>query len=233
VGRPRVVVRPPETHVQTVPETDRTLRHRVNRPKPGTIRLWTIQPIEVWTALQREGVLYVEEALTPDLDGFRREYDWLREQARRRIRGYGGRYPWWAYDTKPDLRKHRFDAGPPGSRHVRLELAVTEEEVLLSDYGGWLYVLNAFYLPCATRGAAWLGEDDDDGWDTELDELGISSWVRPLPEPYQSRLEQSWERIFNTDGLRGTDNLQATFERLALEDVVAVTEFTTQARRDP
>ena len=39
----------------------------------------------------------------------------------------------------------------------------------------------------------------------------------------------SWERIFDVDDLRDTNTIQACFERLELNDVVTVTEFTVVA----
>ena len=209
--------------------SERTLNYRVHRAAPHTVRLWTIQPMPVWEALRAAGTLYVDEGLIPWLEEYRESYDWLREQMGHRVAGYEGRYPWWAYDYKLDLRRYRYLSGQTGSRNVRLELAVPADQVLLSAYGAWHYVLNYWYLPHAAAFEAHSLESD--AWDAELEAHGADCRLKPLAEPFHTRLVRSWERVFDVEDLRETNTIQATFERLALGDVVAVTEFTTQPRR--
>jgi hypothetical protein len=64
----------------------------------------------------------------------------------------------------------------------------------------------------------------------ELSQQGLSPVDQYLPEPWFSRVIASWERIFDLEAIMATnewsDVVQANFERLDLEDVVAVTEFT-------
>ena len=48
-----------------------------------------------------------------------------------------------------------------------------------------------------------------------------------LPEPYESQLRESWERIFDLEKRPETCIKQATFESLELEDIVEATEFST------
>lgn len=141
---------------------------------------------------------------------------------RRRLPAYEGRYPWWAYDHKPDLRRHHTDG--PG-RFVRLELAVAPERVLLSAYGAWHYVLNLFYLPQSVDDEEYQREDNV--WEEELERHGLNPYRGLLlPEPWQSRMTASRERIFDVDDLRNTNTIQACFERLDFADVVRVTFFT-------
>jgi hypothetical protein len=67
---------------------------------PGTLRLWSIQPLAVWDRLQTEGELYVDPAhpeFLPDAPEWRSSYDWLCEQMAARTEGYAGHYPWWAW----------------------------------------------------------------------------------------------------------------------------------------
>jgi hypothetical protein len=143
----------------------------------------------------------------------------------KRIPGYSAHYPWWAYDHFLDLRSYRWTT-PPGTRLVRLELAVPREQVLLSTYGSWHCILGRRYLPASL--------DSDDyvtaahAWEIEATRNGVNvNGVQPLAEPWETQLRASWERIFDVDKLRARDTIQATFELLKLGDVVKVTEFTS------
>lgn len=149
------------------------------------------------------------------------------QQMRRRLPEYQGHYPWWAYDYKLDLRSFRHHVY--GGRQVLMELAVPLERVLLSAYGAWHCVLNRFYLPHAVDEEGY--EREQDAWDAELEAEGLDAyWGAILPEPWQSRMAASWDRIFDADDLRDTNTIQACFERLDLSDVVQVTEFTPTKR---
>jgi hypothetical protein len=75
-----------------------------------------------------------------------------------------------------------------------------------------------------------------EAWSAELKQHGL--WAsRSLPEPWNTRRAASWERIFDVDMLARSgqfeDEVQATFERLDLADVIAVTEFTARGRPEP
>lgn len=212
-----------------VSEPQRTRRYRVNRSKPNTVRLWTLQEIAVWDSLRKEGQLCVDPALR-DLDPYFREpYDWMCSQMLRRIFGYQGHDPWWAYDYPVDLRSYRYHAGSPGERMVRLELAVPWEQVLLSAYGSWHYVLSQDYLPQASDEEAFWQENDT--WELERQALVREGKDWMMLEPYRTRVMRSWERIFDVEELRAKETIQATFEVLRLADVVSVTEFTVAHRK--
>jgi hypothetical protein len=194
------------------------------------MRLWTIQPIEVWQRLQQQKTLLVDpthpDFLEKDEHRFA-AYQWMREQMTRRLPTYEGNYPWWAYDYKLDLRAQRFYTYPPNERWVRLELEIPLDKVLLSAYGAWHYVLNRWYLPYATEEESYQREGD--AWDAEAKAHGVDTYQNslPFPEPWESRMRASWERIFDVDVLREANTIQATFERLELAEVVRVTEFVS------
>lgn len=204
----------------------RAVTKKIHPPKPDTVRLWSIQPLYVWERLCREKSLYVD----PNHEDFDRDwieaYDWMREQMARRLPEYHGHYPWWAYDYKLDLRVQAPQYGPYGTRYVRMELAVPKDRVLLSAYWAWHFVLNVWYLPQSD------GDDyerESNAWDAELERNGYTDYVA-LPEPWATRKIESWNRIFDVEALRADNTIQANFERLNLEDVVRVTEFTARKR---
>ncbi|MBW3622758.1 MAG: DUF3841 domain-containing protein, partial [Armatimonadetes bacterium] len=105
----------------------RAKTYRLNKPMPGTVRVWTLQDWPVWEALQREGHLYVDpELMSEEMSDCRGCYEWMRDQMHRKLLRYEGHYPWWAYHgEKPDLRQNHGSSWrcEYGSRHVRLELA--------------------------------------------------------------------------------------------------------------
>jgi hypothetical protein len=212
-------------------------RH-LNRPKPDTIRLWTIQPPAVWHALREQGTLLVDPN-HPDcveyFDEYRDAYDWLRVQMAHRIPGYGGHYPWWAYEHFLDLRFYRWHTPRRGVHLVRLELAIPKEQVLLSAYGSWHCVLNRGYLPEAIEWEDY--ERELDAWEDQAKQSGVEvsggskKGFIPYPEPWEEQMKASWERVFDIEARRPTETIQATFERLELTQVVKVTEFNSMPDR--
>jgi hypothetical protein len=189
------------------------------------IRLWSLQPSEVWEALQREGVLQVDAShpgFRCDQDIFQESYEWMRRQMARRITGYSGGFPWWAYTHKVDLRRCRRTA-PQGEPWARLELRLPRERVLLSRYDTWHYVLSGWYLP----------EDLDDEleaarWAESLPETGWKPGT-PVPEPWRTQRAQSWERIFDLNETSEEYTVQAVFEELIIQDVVRVDHYLGSA----
>lgn len=202
-----------------------------HRARPGTVRLWTIQPVAVWDELRCRQSLYVDLHRMDESHWFEDlhwQYDWMREQMARRLPHYEGHYPWWAYlRPKPDLRQMMWDIGPCGARYVRLELAIEPCRLLLSNLEAWF---NGMW----DHGYVAIDHADYDAWAMQLRHEGYRPSEWPLPEPWHSRRVASWERIFDLELLAGgnawTDMVQATFERLELSDVVAVTEFTARGR---
>jgi hypothetical protein len=208
----------------------KAVTHAVHRPRPETIRVWTIQSLHIWEQLREQQTLLADPSGQEFFQEFRASYDWMRGQMRRRLPEYDGHYPWWAYEHKPDLRHHQV-TGP--GQFARLELAVPPERVLLSAYGAWHYVLNLWYLPQAVEEQEY--EREGELWDEVLRQHGIDpNCARPLSAPWHSRMTASWERIFDVNDLRETNTIQVCFERLNLDDVVRVTIFTPrpQSRND-
>ncbi len=203
---------------------EHAVTHRLGRPRPGTLRLWTIQEWAAWEGLRQHGTLRVDPTRAgPDFPPYPWAYEWMRGQMARRLSSYEGYYPWWAWcRPKPDLRRWHAHCIPSGTRGVRLELAVPAEHVLVSHESLWHFVLNRWCL--------LLTEPEELAWDAQLMPTGLHPYDQCLPEPWFSRVIASWERIFDLEAVEATGAwspaLQATFERLDLADVIAVTEFT-------
>jgi hypothetical protein len=149
------------------------------------MRLWTIQPHEVWELLQQRGSLRVDEArlkYVPDC------YRWLTGQLQRRVPGYPGTLPWWCYCEKPDLRwlRHR---RPRGSREVRMELEAADSTFLTFSRWAWDIVYGCNYLSAAQL--------EHDTWMGRMRTAVPDEDLYPLPEPWQSELEATWLRLFD------------------------------------
>lgn len=188
-----------------------------------SMRVWTIQPVELLVRLEAERVLYVDPPCVPR--EFRHAYDWMCAQMERRILGYRGHYPWWGWHiSRPDLRQSGHL--PRGTRGVRLELELKPAEVLLSDFDAWHFVLNRGYLA--------YSEEEDEVWYRRFEAAVPDRWAWPLPESWHSDLLTSWERIFDLEALAASDYwdgehyIQATFETLRLADVRKRTPFVAR-----
>lgn len=195
----------------------KTCTRKLARRHTGLLRLWTFQPMKLWETLQSENVLTVEPDLIKDYDIFHTPYDWMRGEMAHRLPNYKGHYPWWAYfQSIPDLRG--WYGSFPQEHGVRLELQISADRVLISDYETWHLVLSQNYIP--------LTQLEDDIWEKEM--ANHSDISQPLPAPWPAHIFDSWKRVFDlkalsTGGLWPADHLQACFEELRLIDVVEVT----------
>jgi hypothetical protein len=125
-------------------------------------------------------------------------------------------WAWFQYENarrkRPDLRRSAHL--PSGTCGVLLELDLSEDQVLLSDFELWHYVLNRWYLPQTSAEAreAWK-ENPTTGFDV-------------------ATLNASWQRIFDLDWcLRGVaasrrqKSIQATIWQVPLGAVKSVRPF--------
>ncbi len=193
----------------------------LREPVGHKLRLWTVQRREAWELLRETGHLHADERYVPR--EFLSAYRWMADQMRRRLPGCSGRLPVWAwYRPKPDLRRSgHLERGVPG---IRLELLVSADRVLLSDFDAWHCVLNRWYLA--------LTEEERARWESRLPR-GYRPGDR-LPLELEREMEASWERIFDLELLAasewaaGGQRVQAALERIDLADVVGVKEFTAR-----
>jgi hypothetical protein len=73
--------------------------------------MWLLEPYAVWDKLQRVGFLYNDEG--PDIisSTFPVQTEWMRGQLEKRVVGYEGRQPWWAWvKPKPNAVQIRRNA---------------------------------------------------------------------------------------------------------------------------
>jgi hypothetical protein len=182
------------------------------------IRLWTLQPAEVWGRLQEAGSLTVDIARINTMDGYEHAYEWLRLQMKARLPRYEGGYPWWAYAYKPHLRVCRLNSNP--GKHVRLQLLMPREQALLSSYSAWHWVLGRTLL---TEEEAGVRSDGCALKRADLhrycDRFGL--------EPH---VVESWDAVFDRrPEVELTDTIQAVFEVLDLDTVEVCTPYCVRS----
>ena len=190
------------------------------------MRLWTIQPKELYLELMNKGYITCNPELAPDLiDGsFVDAYTYMVSL----MESSGIKKPdtvdfplwaWYKYDwkhKKPDLRQSCF--GRHGDKMLCIEIEVPDNEVLLTDFNAWHSVLNRGYLDNS------LSEEEFDAEQEWFDNL--PSW-----EIKEAEMIKSWERIKNIDEFENNwlhrgRFVQATFFILKRENIVRVQEFT-------
>ncbi len=202
--------------------------------------LWSIQEEKVWQVIQDTGVYrcdpYKSDLLKPmqdELVGKKRDpqfetaYEWLAEQMEKRVgpRPEGVRFPVWAWyqyggKRKSDLRKERWTNGKGGERMLCLELEVPDDEVLLSDFHAWHFVLNGWPISDT--------EEESEKIDEFLEQVGNKE--------AEAFLRKNWERAldinpFENDWTSRGDDVQATFWEMKREYVKKARSFVTVSKK--
>lgn len=195
--------------------------------------LWTIQPASLVEALRSKSELYVCEKLmrrgqAPEA------YKWLVSQLSiRNPNCFTGRFTWWAYLVKPDLRKMRFLLGK-GS-YVRIQLKKDTNSFVSFPVWAWNTVYGGAYLAKSSV------ENQD--WERRLGE-SVSDWedLSVLPPPWQKEVEESWASLFDSDLPRAVDwdemfsNSRAevaVFEELHFENIESYDYFEAKGSLIP
>jgi hypothetical protein len=169
-------------------------------------------------------------------------YDWLICQMEQRIgpRPKQDAYPLWAWyqwdgatRCKPDLRSTgHLSAGTKG---VRIELEIAEDQILLSDFDAWYFPYCQCYLA--------RSEQEDTAFEAEMRAHGFTG-AKDIPLSHPKLLDKmltSWERIFDLDYVGSVDwdsgktrhqkSIQGTFWQLSIDQVRRITPFTARIYR--
>lgn len=193
------------------------------------MRLWTVQPIEVWRELKEKGYFICDpmkaDYISDKEYNFKNSYDWLVKQMEYKIgkRPNGVDYPIWAWHTrdwqhkKPDLRN--VGLGNKGEKSVCIEIEIPDNQVVLTDFDAWHYVLNNWYFDNSNNEEEW--------------EKAHQKFDRLDMKKREKIKHQSWQNIFNVspfknDWFQRGRYIQATFWVLYLKDVKDVRFFTAR-----
>ena len=152
------------------------------------MRLWTFRDPNEWRAAEKAGRLRADGRRVMER-GFRPAYRWMMSQMRKRIVGYGGRFPLWAWAEKGPADLRRAGHGTKGSEMLLVTCEVPAERVLLSDFAAWHFALNGWHLG--------LTEAEDASWERRWQHRKPDQ----LPPAARRRMERSWERMFDFKAL--------------------------------
>lgn len=178
------------------------------------MRLWTIQPPDVYDLIIKDGYFICDDTKSSMLQRtrFRFAYDWLVDQMTKRIGNAPENvtYPVWAYLRKPNLDK-QFNTENPGTR-VCIEFEIDEKDILVTNLNWWsITALNfAPYIKAKTA------EEFDEKYDR----------FEALPvEQQTAEMLKSWEMLIIPVSYSGPDEPQATFWKLNADQIINVTFF--------
>ncbi len=192
------------------------------------MRLWTIQGIEIYEQLQRDGVAYCTKPVWSDDEKFMKAYRWMVDQMRQRIEEppiKGIEYPMWAWYQYNSAKSNKPPRSPLNIQEglsAYMEIEIPDNEVLLSGFMNWHNVLNQWPLTNWKR----INKKTDllekeDGKSLDFDDY---------PVEIQKEIEKSWEAIFDLDRRdeevgrthKRNCSIQATFWMLKPENIISV-----------
>lgn len=167
------------------------------------ITLYTIQSQKAYEKALETNVLQADPIHV--YEEFKKPYEWLIHQMVQRI-GHDGTFPIWLWGEKRDLTDEALLA--EGTLGVQLEIELTTDLVISSNFEAWHCVLNNDYLTL---------HDEEEEMSKSLQ--------------WSLTKEQTWERIFDKQLLstssywEGEPTLQYTTGSISLQNVKNVEFF--------
>lgn len=183
--------------------------------------LWTFQPYVVYEKLMQKG----EYSCQPDksiniIDDperhFTQAYQWMIKQMKEKI-GVAPKdvtlpiWAWYRWNYKHQCPKFFYESG--NDIRVCLKIKIPDDQVLLSEFDKWHYVLNRWYLNNAISQNEWDKND---------------KWFNSLPKKQAEEvMKKSWQNIFDISPRHGiwTMNggyVQGCFWKLTKDQVCQV-----------
>jgi hypothetical protein len=186
--------------------------------------VYSIQPKEIYDSIMETGEFITDINKSDNLD-FRRSYLWMAEKMNEKIANPRHvEFPIWAWyrwarkEKRPNLNYNLFGYTGNTKEHCLLTLEIPDEDVVLSDYEAWHYVLNNTYF-------------DNSKSESEWKQLVQDFWKLP-PEERNQVKDESWNHIFDIDIYTNPSGwshqgyyVQATFWILKKEYIKDVTFF--------
>lgn len=157
------------------------------------MHIFTEQPLVVWQTIKAKHCYHPDpnnlDVMSHLDQDFADAYDWLINQFNQRIpKPDQATIPiWWWLDNNSRPKEFQEDM-PPKPVKVIIEANYPKNQVLLSDFEKWHYVLNKWYLPDD------INNNSDDYYDR------IDQWFDHLSSHQQQvQMQKSWQQIFNLD----------------------------------
>lgn len=192
------------------------------------MRLWTIQGIEIYKQMQRDGVAFCTKPEWSDDEKFMKAYRWMVEQMKQRIGEppiNDIKYPIWAwyqYNSAKSKKPPRSYLDIQEGVSAYMEIEIPDDEVLLSDFMNWHNVLNQFPL------TDW--KKINKKTDLLEKEAGKNLRFKDYPVEIQKEIEKTWDAIFDLNRRdkevgrthKRNRSIQATFWMLKPEHIISV-----------
>lgn len=191
------------------------------------MKLWTIQGIDIYEQLMKEGYVFCTKPQFADSPSFIRSYQWMAMQMRERIGEPPVKvieYPMWAwfqYNSAKDKKPPRNPANIREGLSAYMEIELPQTDILLSDFQCWHHVLNGWYITQNKK----LGKKID-----SLDkQAGKLLGFEDYPIDIQKEIESEWPLVFDIDKQnrwfapqrKRNKSIQATFWMLKKENVIS------------
>ncbi len=205
------------------------------------MRLYSIQSPAVYDLLYREGIFhsrplaFAHSTLLDFSEDFKFSlaYEWMMaKMVERGLQRPGPDiYPIWSYyqwggaaKPKPDLRYSGLKAWGGAARRVLMTFEIPANQVLLSDYDGWLSCLTYTYCGTSREFDAFYRRCEAQG--------GGPGWNQPLAGPWHQELTRGWGRVSDlgtSRPLAGTNManhvIQATCWSVTVDQLVDAVAF--------
>lgn len=141
------------------------------------MRLWSIQHENAYKELCEKGCIRAKENRIL-IEDFIDAYRWMADQMKVRVGNppndvtlpVWAWYQWEGKRKRPDMRVHGHAWGEKGTPIVLLTLDVPDDEVLLSDFDYWHFVLNDWELILPVEdGVQYSEEEKRKSWENIFD----------------------------------------------------------------
>jgi hypothetical protein len=209
--------------------------------------LWTIQHLNVYNILKEKGIYKPERKYTMAYNNIdiSQAYEWMKYSMYLLCKSSINMddeiiWAWyqWEGKRKPrDMRKSGYCT--KGLPIVQLKIDIPDDNVLLSDFDLWHYVLNGWLIP---ENEYEKEEYDIDTMIMLQEQKRMIEEKRPCSIDYikmsfqwEKRIQKSWDIIFNIDdnkiyALNGCQNktIQATFSELKYNQILSVKHYISK-----
>ena len=129
------------------------------------MKYYTVQNIKAWNKAKEDGYLTGNKDYA--IEEFQRYYQWMMKQMSKRLNNYNNEYPVWLWLSL----EHVHIDSLLDDDYVLLEVEVSEDQVLLSNFDAWHIILNDGYFADDTEG---VNQEED--WETLFDEDKLKEW---------------------------------------------------------
>lgn len=208
------------------------------------MKIYSYQPVSLVQKIFEDGIVYPKKNIIfPSQDFelvsfFKKSYDWMNQKLQQKTpKPPQADYPFWGYyqwngiqKVQPDLRSSEAKNYCKKQPYCLLHLEIPDNEVLLSDYDAWHFVLNCWYL--TSNSMRELKEQ-------ELNQQGLSLYKQEqLSQDILHLIQSSWDNVFDLETAAtlleistSQSTIQATFWSILKEYLQKIIVFDGKSQR--